>query len=1069
MKKRERYPDMKPSASPQCEAPVEPPLTGSEPPPPVTSGFFAAMDAGMEGEGRPDMEPVPRPVLPDRQLSAESDRSLTVPAAHDKLDSAKKLRARVAVLRRHYAPFLRDRTPPHEPSRPRLDLRAFDFRLETREDRADGQRPYADTGDWEEVTIPHYRGPVGSWAGYYRTAFRVPSELLAPGRVWLRFDAVDYTATVFVNGVFVGRHEGMFAPFEFDITDLLRTDRESILLVRVENDAIQMGNELWRPWQGYGAPVPDAFQVKGDKVYGGTGQGWDAPDGWTHCPPGAGIWQPVYLEGRHVTSIHDLFVRPLPSQSKAELWLETYGSAPCKRPVSVGLTVYPNNFEGDATELGRHALDPAGPKVSLYRISFDLPGFRWWTPEAPHLYTLRVRLACEESGGSVEDVRDVVFGMRSFVQDTVGSRKGTFYLNGTEIILRGTNEMGNLSVPIQQGNIEQAVEDLLIGKAAHINYWRMTQRPIQPRVYDLCDRLGVLFQTDLPMFAGMRHSCMEETARQAGEMERLVRAHPAAVVSSFINEPFPATWKQHERHRFVDRVTLEDFFEVCTRYTRLYNPDRVIKCVDGDYDPPPRHGMLDQHAYVCMHEDHGIELGKLHGGELFRVKKGWRCGVGEYGAEGMEPLATMRRHYPAAWLPQDDDDRSWTPDRIPMCQAWGWHHQWYDRQDTIGDWIAATHRHQAWAVRFMHEGFRRRADIIGSTVIHLLVNAWPNNWLKALCSVDREPLPAFFAYADANMPLAVNLRTDRHAVTGGEPLDVDLWVLNDKPTAPNGARIVYWIECDDAICLINQCAASVSPLAAAFQGRLRWRTPVVDAPTALTIRASLLAADDTILHDCCLALTLWPKVDYTVLAGCRTAVLGETGGRAWRLAEMFGAAARPWNRSGEKFDLLIVDDAKALTAHEAEVLAFVEYTGGTLLGLPQPAESVWRLGPHCVEVRGLRGHQFVSRKTGHPVVAGLDPFHFSLWYDHERDRIAHLLDAGLAGEDVCPITLTGKGLWYIEREEIPAGIEKQIGSGRLILDQVRAPERLAGEPRAAIYMAQLLAYAASRRDRPREG
>ncbi len=1023
--------------------------------------FFTAMAAGMSAQPRPDMEKVPPPTLPDRMLAADTDTSLSPPSAHDKLDSVEKLHRRVAALRRHYGPFLRDLTPPNPSPRPQLNLTQFDFRLETPADRRDAQRVYTEAGDWECVTIPHYRGPVGRWAGYYRTVFRVTPELLAPGRVWIQFGAADYIAEVFVNGTFIGRHEGFFAPFGFDITDALRPDGENTLLVRVENDAIQMGIASWRPWQGYGAPVPETFQLDGDKVYAATGQGWDAPDGWSHCPPGAGIWQPVCIEGRAVTAVHDLFVRPQPEQNRAELWLETYCGAYSQVPVSVELTVYPNNFEGAPIELGRHELDPAGPKLSFYKIPFPLPQFRWWTLDAPHLYTLRVRLVSQGANGSAEDIRDVTFGMRSFVQDTVSERKGTFYLNGTPIILRGTNEMGNLSVPVQQENPEQTIEDLLISKAAHMNFWRITQRPVQPKVYDLCDRLGVLFQTDLPMFAGMRHSCIEETARQAGEMERLIRSHPAAVISSFINEPFLPAWLPNRFHRLVERETLEDFFEVCLNYTRLYNPDRVVKCVDGDYNPPPRHGMLDQHAYVCMHEDHGIELGKFHKGELFDIKKGWRCGVGEYGAEGMEPLATMRRHYPAEWLPEEDADTTWLPDRIPMCQAWGWHHQWYDRQDTITDWIAATHRHQAWAVRLMHEGFRRRLDIINSTAIHLLINAWPNNWLKALCSVEREPLPAYFAYADANMLLAVNLRTDRHAVTGGQPLDVELWMLNDEPNAPDGTRITYWIECEGEVRLINQCTASVTPLAAVFQGRLRWRTPVVETPTALTVHASLLAADNTVLHDCALELTLWPELDHSVLTGCEAAVLGEVGGRAWRLVELFGAKARPWGEPGNAISLLVVDDVGALPDHEAEVLAFIE-SGGTMLGLPQPAGSVWRLGPHCVTVRELAGHQFVSRKTGHPAVAGLDPFHFSLWYDYEQDRIAHLVDSGFDGADLQPITLTGKGLWYIKREEIPAGVEKRIGKGRVILDQVRAPERLQGEPRAGIYMSQLLAYAAGK-------
>lgn len=1035
--------------------------------------FFADMAAGMDdAPRRPEMEAVPAPVLPPRELSTQGKPGLAPPPAHEKLDSHEKMNRRVAELREHYEPFLRDLTPSDPDARPTRWLERFDFRFEEDADKADVQRPYTDAGDWETVDIPHYRGPVGPWAAYYRTTFTADDALRSRGRVWLRFKAVDYKCQVFVNGRYVGGHEGLFAPFGFDITDVLRDgEAEQTLLVRVENDAKQQGSFGNRPWEGYGAAIPEYYQLDGDKVYAGTGQGWDSPldpdgtpgrGGWTHCPPGAGIWQPVYLEARPTTGIDDLWVRPFPDRDAAELWLETWRSDFSRTPTAVELTAYPNNFEGEPVSIGRRELAMAGPKRSVYRLAFHLPGFRWWTIDEPNLYTLRVRLiceeVCEENSGEAIDTQDVTFGMRSFTQDEQAgpenTRAGTFYLNGQPIVLRGTNEMGNLSVPIQEGNPEQTIEDLLIGKAAHLNYWRITQRPVQREVYDLCDRLGVLFQTDLPMFGTLRQSCVEETARQAGEMERLVRRHPAAVVSSFINEPTPERNTIAKRHRVVDRATMEDFFEVCIRYTRLYNPDRVIKCADGDYDPPPRHGMLDEHAYVCMHEDHGVEVGKLHKGELFPIKAGWRCGVGEYGAEAIEPLHTMRKLYPAAWLPEDDDDTTWTPDRIPFCQAWGWHHQWYDEQDTIKDWIAASHHHQDWAVRFMQEGFRRRADIINSTTIHLLINSRPNNWLKSLVSVDREPMAGYFALADANTPLAVNLRTDRHALTGGDNLEAELWVLNDTTASPEGLSAVYWITRGDEVLMIDRCDAEAKPVGAAYQGTLHWATPSVEAPTPITMHAALLDAQGHVLHDHRVNLTLWPGVDRSLLAGRRVAILGREGDRAWRLAEAFGGSPRPWHES-EPPDLVLADSADAARGAAASLDAYL-HDGGAFYGLWQPPGSAWPIGGHGVHVEPGRGHQFVSRKTGHPIVEGLDPFHFSFWYDHERGRIAHLNQGHLAGDGLRPITLTGKGTWYSPRAMLPATAERAVGRGRAIFDQVTAAERMPGEPRAAAYLSRVL-------------
>ena len=1023
--------------------------------------FFAAMAAGTAGEAgreRPAMEAVPAPEPPSSRLAIDNDATVVDPPAHDKLDSAEKLAARVAELRRQYEPFLRDLTPPDPLARPRQGLAEFDFRFEEAEDRAEAQRPYGEDGAWERVRLPHYTGPAGRWAAYYRTAFRLTEAVAGAARIWVCFGAADYIAEVFVNGCFVGRHEGIFAPFAFDITDRIQRAGDNVLLVRIENDAIHMSNASWKPWKGYNQPVPPEYQLDGDKVYAASGQGWDAPEGWSHCPPGAGLWQGVHIEGRAVLSVTDLFVRPLPEKDRFELWLETWRSEFSKCPTAVELTVYPNNFTGTRIDLGRRELAAAGPNASLYKIAFELPEARRWTPDEPFLYTLRVRLVADEESGPARDSRDGIFGMRHFTQDTASPRKGRFYLNGEPVVLRGTNEMGNLSVPVQQGNRERAIGDLLIGKAAHLNFWRITQRPVQPEVYDLCDRLGVLVQTDLPLFAGVRVTRIEETARQAGEMERLVRSHPCAVVSSFLNEPSPDAWKPDKAHRLADRPTMESFFEVCILFTRLHNPDRVIKCVDGDYDPPPRHGMLDLHAYACMHEDHGVEVGVLHKGGLFSIKEGWMCGVGEYGAEGMEPIATMRRHYPQDWLPENDDDPDWMPDRIPMCQAWGWHHQWYERPDTFADWVGATHHHQAWAVRFMHEAFRRRADIIPSTAIHLLVNAWPNNWLKALCSFDRVPLPGYFALADANTPVAVNVRTDRHAVFAGDEVTAEIWALNDTPGRPEGLQVIYRATLSGRRLFANRCALEVGPISARALGRLCFSAPDVVSPTPMEIHASLVDAAGRIWHDHMIRLMIFPPVDRHILAGRAVGIVGEHGGRAWRLAAEFGGTPRLWDETLAADGGLVIADTTDLPGAVATWVA----GGGCLLGLAQPGGSEWRIGPHGVTVRKMVGHQFASRKTGHPAVDGLDPFHFSLWYDRGRDRIGHLLDSCLEGAGMSPITLTGHGIWYTKKEDLAAGAELRHGRGRILLDQIRAAERMAGEPRAALYLERLLGYAAGK-------
>ncbi len=119
-----------------------------------------------------------------------------------------------------------------------------------------------------------------------------------------------------------------------------------------------------------------------------------------------------------------------------------------------------------------------------------------------------------------------------------------------------------------------------------MNFLRLTQRPVQPEIYEMCDRLGLMTQTDLPLFGVLPRAQFCEAVRQAGEMERLVRCHPCNVVASYINEPFSVGWGD-KTHRQCNRAELERFFEAANQAVLLANPDRVIKPVVKSRSRPP--------------------------------------------------------------------------------------------------------------------------------------------------------------------------------------------------------------------------------------------------------------------------------------------------------------------------------------------------------------------------------------------------------------------------------------------------------------------------------------------------
>lgn len=100
--------------------------------------------------------------------------------------------------------------------------------------------------------------------------------------------------------------------------------------------------------------------------------------------------------------------------------------------------------------------------------------------------------------------------------DQVNVPKGRMYLNGHAIKLRGANTMGAFQQCVIRRDWRQLIDDILLAKITGLNYVRLTQTPVQSEIYDYCDRLGLMLQTDLPLFGQLRRSGVAEALRQAG-------------------------------------------------------------------------------------------------------------------------------------------------------------------------------------------------------------------------------------------------------------------------------------------------------------------------------------------------------------------------------------------------------------------------------------------------------------------------------------------------------------------------------------------------------------------------
>lgn len=990
-------------------------------------------------------------VLPRKVLEAAKPDASAAFCPADKIDTPEKLSAELARQRRRYAPFLLDLAPELPSLRMSSRLGTFQWRLETETDRTDASHAQSGAGDWTQVSVPHFGGPIGRGVAYYRTSFEVTRAMLDKGAVFVRFGAVDYKAHVFVNGHFLGAHEGFFSPFEFECAAAVR-EGTNVLLVKVENDAVYMSNNAW------------GQNEEGDKLYGATNLGWDDPEmGWCHCPPGFGIYQDVFIEARAPLHVSDIFVRPLPDQERAEAWIEVWSKNREYCPVSFEISLYGQNFRKTVIKSLRYTpgttiipgvgdlqkptdnqkvLLAMGPGTNVVKVPLSIPNPRWWDLESPWLYQIQVRLLDET--GRVLDGAKRQFGMRTFRQDTVSDTRGRMFLNNREIRLRGANTMGFEQQDVFKKDFRQLEDDILLAKICHMNYLRFTQRPVQPEVYDMCDRLGLMTQSDLPLFGCMRFNKVAEAIRQVEEMEHMVRSHPCSIMITYINEPFPNA--NGKPHRHLDRGGLQAFFDAADLTVRLVNPDRVIKHVDGDYDPPSK-TLPDNHCYCGWYNGHGLELGRLHRGYWMPINKGWFYGCGEFGSEGIDPEDLMRRRYPKSWVPAPGEDESaWNPDRVHGSQTGKYHYLWFDTQTSMADWVRVSQRHQAWATRLFTERFRRDNRMV-SFAIHLFIDAFPASWMKAIMDCDRRPKPAFFAYRDALEPLTVSIRTDRWAYTAGEAMPFEFWVSNDTHEVRKDLTLCWLIEQNGKGVFAQKGKATVESLKSTFQGHFVPRAPQVTERSRFTVRLALCDGKK-VLRDVAVDYDVFPALP--VPAGLAVEAVGN--GKARALLRELGV--KPATR---KPAVILVDDFAAFKRSKIRLERAVA-DGARVVFLELPVGE-YEIGGSTVRILDcvMRPREFVSCATGHDMVQGFQSEDFKCWYDPRAGYFRPILATLFQAQGWQAVLTNGNGVWGGGAwQRMMASAERKDGKGGWHICQVELAGRVKTSPVAARFARRLL-------------
>lgn len=427
------------------------------------------------------------------------------------------------------------------------------------------ERPDFDDSAWESINLPHTWNAVDGadgWSGTdeggehyyrglggYRKSFALP-EGFADKRLYIEFEGANTVAEVYINGCIAGRHEGGYALFRFEITDLVKPDSENIIAVKVNNAPTD-----------YIAPI--------------TNQGDFTKMG--------GIYRNVKLI----------------AVPEAHIDLLDYGSC--------GVYITPENISGSHADIGMlvklagsrfedvsvralaEIYDMGGKLIAFsegvaaisaggradYNTSIKLLSPHLWNGvEDPYLYTACVSVLSAD--GELLDRVSQNFGIRSYSIDY----NSGFYLNGRSYDLHGVNyhqdsyENGWAMTDSQRRRDYGMMLDM--GCTAI----RMAHYQHSMHEYDLCDRLGLCVWTEVGLVNAV--SADKDKLTIADGFANNLKQQLTELIRQNYNHPSIIIWgTSNELYQMSDEIF--DLYSELNALARSEDKSRLVSFADAQF------------------------------------------------------------------------------------------------------------------------------------------------------------------------------------------------------------------------------------------------------------------------------------------------------------------------------------------------------------------------------------------------------------------------------------------------------------------------------------------------------
>lgn len=387
---------------------------------------------------------------------------------------------------------------------------------------------------------------------WYRREVEITKEQLS-GLVILHFGAVDYFATVYVNGQKCGTHKGGYVSFAFDITEYL-TEGTNTITLHAEDDT---RSRL----------IPSGKQ---------SGQYHSHGCFYTRT---TGIWQTVWMEFVPKTHIVKTKYMTDINNGTVTIFAELCGA---------GTLTATASYEGK--EMGTATVASNGGTAV---VTLDLAETHLWEVGNGRLYDLTLTYGTDEVKS--------YFGLRSL---QLADKK--FLINGKSVFQRLVLDQGFYPDGIYTAPSDEALEnDIRLSMAMGFNGARLHEKVFEERFLYHCDRLGYIVWGEFPNW-GLDHSYADSIYGFLPEwLEEVERDfnHPAIIGWC----PFNETWDINGRKQFDELLS--------TVYKATKSADPTRPCIDSSGNYHVITDIYDLHDYEQDPQrfaEHYKELGKTN-------------------------------------------------------------------------------------------------------------------------------------------------------------------------------------------------------------------------------------------------------------------------------------------------------------------------------------------------------------------------------------------------------------------------------------------------------------------------